>query len=297
MKIYRSSAMFVFAFLLSFGSSAFAGKFVRVSPDLLIHYEEAGSGTPIVFTPGWSSSTEYYERQLAYFSKNYRAIAFDPRSQGLSSKTLENNHYVQHGADLKAFLDALQLKDVVVVGHSNGCYDIYAYVRGNGVENLKAMIAIDCSPPKQLWTEEGDEWIRFKEAREITRGYMAINYKRADVLAAVFQKMVTRELTPKESNFFVQMVAKTPNHVSTLLLLDGHFSNYVEEARLIGSNVPVLYFLGEDGYFGKPPETAQAWIQQNMPNAETSTFGKHLLHWEFPEKFNAIVDGFLAKLN
>jgi pimeloyl-ACP methyl ester carboxylesterase len=84
---------------------------VRVNPDLLIHYEEAGSGTPIVFIPGWSSSTEYSQRQFAHFLKNYRAITFDPRSQGLSSKTLENNRYLQHGADLKAFLDALQLKD------------------------------------------------------------------------------------------------------------------------------------------------------------------------------------------
>ena len=91
------------------------------------------------------------------------------------------------------------------------------------------------------------------------------------------------------------MVAKTPNHLSTLLL-DGHFSNYIEEAKLIGSKIPVLYFLGEDGYFGKPPETAQVWLQQNMPSAETRVFGKHLLHWEFPEKFNASVDAFLARL-
>jgi len=299
MKIYHSVAILMTTLAVAFGlnTSAVAGNFVRVSPDLVVHYEEAGSGTPIVFIPGWSSSTEYYARQLAYFSKDYRAITFDPRSQGLSSKTLENNHYVQHGADLKAFLDALQLKDVILVGHSNGCYDIYAYVRGNGVDNLKAMIAIDCSPPKQLWTEEGDEWIRFKEAREMMRGYTAINYKRADVLAAIFQNMVTRELTPEESEFFVKMVAKTPNHVSTLLLLDGHFSNYIEEAKLIGSKIPVLYFLGEDGYFGKPPETAQVWLQQNMPSAETTVFGRHLLHWEFPEKFNATVDGFLARLN
>lgn len=289
-------ASLTLAVSLSAVNSAVAGKFVRVSPDLVIHYEEAGSGMPIVFVPGWSSSTEYYQSQLAYFSKDYRAIAFDPRSQGLSSKTLENNHYVQHGADLKAFLDALELSDVVLVGHSNGCYDIYAYVRGNGTDNLKAMVAIDCSPPKQLWTEETDEWFRFKEAKEMIRGYTAINYKRADVLAAVFQNMVTRELTVQESDFFVSMVAKTPNHVSTLLLLDGHFSDYLEEAKRIGSTLPVLYFLGEDGYFGKPPATAQAWLQQNMPTAQTHVFGRHLLHWEFPEKFNATVDAFLAGL-
>lgn len=59
------------------------------------------------------------------------------------------------------------------------------------------------------------------------------------------KKMVTRELTPEESDFFVNMVAQTPNYVSTLLLLDGHFANYVEEAKLIDSNVP-----GEQGICG-----------------------------------------------
>lgn len=279
-----------------FFSPAFAGKFVRVSPDLQIHYEEAGAGAPIVFIPGWSSSTEYYARQLDHFSKSHRAIAYDPRSQGLSDKTAENNHYLQHGADLKAFLDALELKDAVLVAHSNGCYDVYAYVRQYGLDNIKAMVAIDCSPPKQISTEGSDTWVRFKEGKEMVGAYRAITYKRADVVPAVFQKMVTRQLTPEESTFFAGMVARTPNHVSTLLLLDGNFSDYIAEARLIGSERPVFYFLGEDGFFGKPPEVAKAWLSENMPRAETAVFGKHLLHWEFPERFNATLDGFLAKI-
>ena len=70
MKNFRFPAMFVTVFLLMFGSnhSASAGNFVRVSPDLLIHYEEAGTGVPIVFIPGWSSFTKYFDRQMAHFS-------------------------------------------------------------------------------------------------------------------------------------------------------------------------------------------------------------------------------------
>jgi hypothetical protein len=33
-------------------SSASAGQYVRVSPDLELYYEEAGSGTPLIFIPG-----------------------------------------------------------------------------------------------------------------------------------------------------------------------------------------------------------------------------------------------------
>ena len=102
------------------------GQYIRVSPDLELYYEEAGAGTPIIFIPGWAGTTEFYVHQMSYFAKNYRALTYDPRSQGRSSKTLENNHYAQHGKDLKAFMDALDLQDVTLVALSAGCFDVYA---------------------------------------------------------------------------------------------------------------------------------------------------------------------------
>jgi non-heme chloroperoxidase len=105
-------ATLVLGTLFACCGNAFAGQYVRVSPDLELYYEEAGSGTPIIFIPGWAGTTEFFQQQMTHFSKRYRAISYDPRSQGRSSKTLENNHYTQHGADLKAFMDALKLKEV-----------------------------------------------------------------------------------------------------------------------------------------------------------------------------------------
>ena len=67
--------------------------------------------------------------QLSHFSQKYQTIAYDPRGQGRSSKTVEGNTYVQHGKDLRAFMDALKLKNAVVVGWSNGCDDVYGYLR------------------------------------------------------------------------------------------------------------------------------------------------------------------------
>ena len=114
------------------------GKYVRVSPDLELYYEEAGTGQPIIFIPGWAGTTEFYAHQMPHFTKRYHALTYDPRSQGRSSKTLENNHYLQHGKDLKAFVDALGLKDVILVSLSGGCYDVYAYFRAYGTDNVQA---------------------------------------------------------------------------------------------------------------------------------------------------------------
>ncbi|NNE78617.1 MAG: alpha/beta hydrolase, partial [Pricia sp.] len=148
-------------------------QYVRVSPDLELYYIEAGSGTPIIFIPGWIGTSSFYEKQLDYFSKRFRAISYDPRSQGRSSKTLEGNNYIQHGADLKAFIDTLHLKDIILVGHSAGCLDIYAYIRAFGIQNVKAIVFIDNSP-KTVSEQKGD-WVWYNSFDEMREGYIGIS--------------------------------------------------------------------------------------------------------------------------
>src|SRR4051812_19468811 len=90
-------------------------QYVRINPDLELYYIESGKGSPIIFIPGWIGTSSFFEKQIAHFSKRFRAISYDPRSQGRSIKTLENNNYMQHGRDLKAFMDTLNLKNAVLV--------------------------------------------------------------------------------------------------------------------------------------------------------------------------------------
>ena len=155
--------------------------YIRVSPDLELYYVDAGSGEPIIFIPGWCGTTEFYERyQIPHFSKNYRVLSFDPRSQGRSSKTLENNNYLQHGKDLKAFLDALNLNDVSLAALSAGCLDICAYLRTYGTENLKSLIFMDYMP-KPIAVEKGD-WAEFSNAMEVGEFINAVVYNFRDLL-------------------------------------------------------------------------------------------------------------------
>src|SRR3974390_668049 len=84
--------------------SAQAGQYVRVSDDLELYYEDVGQGQPLLLVPGWTASGVVFGKQIEHFSKAYRVITFDPRSQGLSTRTLEHNNYRQHGRDLAAFI-------------------------------------------------------------------------------------------------------------------------------------------------------------------------------------------------
>ena len=46
-----------------------------------LFYEEAGSGTPIIFVHEFAGDHRSYEPQLRYFSRRYRAIALDVGDQ------------------------------------------------------------------------------------------------------------------------------------------------------------------------------------------------------------------------
>jgi pimeloyl-ACP methyl ester carboxylesterase len=122
------------------------GNYVQVEPGVDIYYEERGTGTPIVFVPGWTFTTEMFVHQMEHFSKTHRVIAIDPRSQGRSSIALHGNDYTTHAADLGKIIDALDLQDIVLVGWSFGCLAEWGYVKQKGTEALKAMVCMTYRP-------------------------------------------------------------------------------------------------------------------------------------------------------
>ena len=266
--------------------------YIRVSPDLELYYVEAGSGQPIIFIPGWCGTTEFYERyQIPYYSGNYRALTFDPRSQGRSSKTLENNNYLHHGQDLKAFIDALNLKNVTLASVSGGCLDIYAYLRIYGTENLKSIIFIDYMP-KPIAAEKGD-WAEFSDAMEVGEFINAVIHNFRDLLINFIPTMFERDMTNDELDWIVDQLLKTPTYAAALLGVDSSFSDYTDELKKIDGRIPVLNVVSNwhEGW----AEAAQKLLKKNAPNAEVFVLGKHLMFLEFPDEFNEALESFLTR--
>ena len=285
----------VFAAVLCWSTATFAGSYVRVSPDLDIYYEEAGSGRPIIFIPGWTGTTAYLRKQVAHFSKRHRAIVYDPRSQGRSSKTPENNTYTQHGADLKALMDALKLKDVVLVGHSWGCYDAYAYFRAFGADNVKGYVCLDQSP-KDIIEKDGD-WGSIRTLAEFKTYYDSLAYNRMQSMRDFIQSLFTRPLTEEEKALKLDETLKTPTSAAVALQYDGYVADYTPEAKAIESKIPVLNIVYDPGWYKGWAQAAQNWGKTVATRTEVVVMpGLHNLHWENPEQVNAVIDKFLEKV-
>ncbi len=187
-------------------------------------------------------------------------------------------------------MDALKLKDVILVGHSSGCWDALAYFRAYGTENASAFVCIDQSL-KAIVKKEGD-WGRLSEPAQIVPDFKGISFNRLNFTREFIPFLVTRELNEAGMNGLVDMVLMTPDSIALLLNFSANVSNFALEGRMIDGEIPVLYVLAdEEG----SSEVGQAWLAKNMPNTKVAVLEntRHLVHWEFPDRFNAAVNNFL----
>ena len=96
-------------------------KTVTIADGVVLHYAERGQGAPIVFVHGSLADYSVWNRELADFSAQYRAIAYSRRYNSPNTNAIRPGHSaIQDADDLAAFITTLNLGPVHVVGHSYG---------------------------------------------------------------------------------------------------------------------------------------------------------------------------------
>ena len=84
-----------------------------------INYFQQGKGdTTLLFLHGWCIDGTYWENQVEYFSKTYSVYAIDLPGFGKSKAERTNWTVEEYANDVTAFIDTMNLKNVVIIGHS-----------------------------------------------------------------------------------------------------------------------------------------------------------------------------------
>src|SRR4051794_28592454 len=101
----------------------------------------AKDAQPIVFSHGWPLNGDAWDGQMLFLAQNgFRVIAHDRRGHGCSDQPAFGNDMDTYADDLGAVIEALDLKNAILVGHSTGGGEIARYVGRHGSKRVAKMV-------------------------------------------------------------------------------------------------------------------------------------------------------------
>ena len=121
------------------------GKFVHANGIQLHYLAYPGAGPTLLLLPGLTANAHCFAGLIeAGLAKNRRVLALDLRGRGLSDKPETGYTLSDHAADVIGFLDALNLKTVVPVGHSYGGL-LALYLAAHVPEQFPRLVIMDAA--------------------------------------------------------------------------------------------------------------------------------------------------------
>lgn len=257
--------------------------------DVTIAYEErpGGERSPtVVFVHGLGGSSRSWWAQLAACEeRGHRAIAYDQRGAGLSSKPAGPYSVELWARDLVRILDALDVERPLLVGHSVGCMtsERASIELGEGVAGLVTIGgALQWRPEAGPVFEERVKLARAGRMDEIAATVVGTGLsedrRRSDpVLTGLFRDLIASN----EPQAYAEWSAATAA------------GRMIEPERVA---CPMLACCGEHDPV-TPPAFAQA-IADAVPNGRTAVVdgAAHWCHLEAPDAVNEILLAFAQEI-
>jgi non-heme chloroperoxidase len=128
------------------------------SGSIKLHYEDYGSGPPVVLIHGYPLSGRAWDKQVpVLLDDGRRVITYDRRGFGMSSQPATGYDYDTFAADLNTLIEALDLRDVTLVGHSMGTGEVTRYLGRYGSSRVARGVLISPIPPFLLQTKDNPD--------------------------------------------------------------------------------------------------------------------------------------------
>lgn len=226
--------------------------------DVLLHYEEKGTGEPLVLLHGNGEDLGYFAGQMEYFREKYRVIALDTRGHGESGRGTAPFTLEQFGRDLYDCLRKMETGPVHLLGFSDGGNIALAFGREHP-EMVRSLI---------LNGANLDPWgVKLSVQLPIVAGYGMVS------LLAPFLRDCRRK-----------------KEIQGLMVREPHY----EKADLEALTMPVLVIAGDRDMIR---ESHTRRIAREIKGSRLIILpGSHFLAKENKEAFNRAVEAFLDEV-
>jgi non-heme chloroperoxidase len=123
-----------------------------------IYYKEWGEGPVVTFSHGWPLSSDAWDGQMQFLAQNgYKVVAHDRRGHGRSSQASSGNDMNGYADDLAAIIEALDLRNATLIGHSTGGGEVTRYIGRHGSKRVAKVVLVAAVPPIMLKTPANPE--------------------------------------------------------------------------------------------------------------------------------------------
>lgn len=186
--------------------------YAELKTGVRLHYRDGGPGRPILFVPGYSATVDTWNYQVLDLSDRYRCVCVDLRGHGDSDKPYSQYTYDEMCEDLRAFLEALDLRDVTFVGWSMGSGVGLKYVANfNRDRRVTKLVMVAPATPRFVRTDSEPYGMTQEEAEAALEG---IRRSLPEVMAAFADRNFKRqELKPTLTWFLYGHWLRMPAYV------------------------------------------------------------------------------------
>jgi non-heme chloroperoxidase len=269
---------------------------VENSADIEIHYEDHGTGRPIVLIHGYpldGNSWEQQERVL--LAQGYRVITYDRRGFGRSSQPSVGYDYDTFAADLNTLLEHLNLNDVILGGFSMGTGEVTRYLAKYGSSRVRKAALFGVIPPFLLKTADNPEGVDGSVFEGIKGAIVADRYAYFENFFNNFYNVdvlgKTRISERAWQASFNVAVGSSP--YATYACVDTWLTDFRQDLPKI--DVPTLVVHGTEDRILPYDATAKRLpgLIENL-RLVTVEGGPHNIGWTHPEEVNKALLEFLA---
>jgi len=129
------------------------------------------TGPIVTFSHGWPLNADAWDGQMLFLVQHgYRCVALDRRGHGRSSQASDHNDMNGYADDLAAVIEALDLKEATLVGHSTGGGEVARYIGRHGTKRVRKAVLIAAVPPLMLQTRSNPEGLPIEVFDKIRAG-------------------------------------------------------------------------------------------------------------------------------
>jgi len=248
-----------------------------------IAYSDTGKGdTTLLFVHGWAINRSYWTNQVAYFKNKYRVITIDMPGFGESGKNRKDWSTIAYGRDIDSVLAKLDLKKVVLIGHSMAG-DIVLQAAADNPGRVIGLVGVDNFKGVGIEPTAADI-VNFKKAiGEMKHHFqkIAVQYFNEDLFSKTTPDSIKKRILAD--------VAKVDTTVAVASMEDQDF----KEVPALKKANKKLYLISSDV---TPTDTTEL-VKQKLPyNIQYIHGVGHYPMVETPKEFNADLERVLKQL-